>query len=680
MGLKSMSLKVKLIGGFVIVALTTLIVGGIGLWSVGRLQTTINFTATDEIPGTVSLLSAQIQLQNIRGNIRGIVIPGIDWEFRRTQYRNIRSARDTFDYEWDAYTSTTRSVEAQRLSENFIQIRETWSAANERILEMAEEYDVMAVRDPNAWLAETRLFEIAHEQLKSSIFQFIYHGEQFTQSDDYTTTAFSKWLNEMESVNPEIMRLVRGAGESQRLMYGALQNILRSMNNGNRSSAVNTYQNDFLPAFAQTSGIISEMQSLFTPAAVLLNRKQDQLEDVIYPLQVEANGVLAQLVELNNLNMERRMETAQRDSRFATVLTVIGMVAGFAVALALGFSLALAICRALNKIIDGLSSGSEQVSSAANQVSASSQQMAEGANEQASSLEEVSSSLEESSSMVKQNADNAAQANHLMEETKKRVKQGDDSIKNVSSAIGAIKESSDQTAKIVKTIDEIAFQTNLLALNAAVEAARAGDAGKGFAVVAEEVRNLAQRSAEAAKNTSALIEESQKAADQGVTVSTEAAEAIQTISEGAIKVAGIISEIAAASKEQAQGIDQINTAVAQMDQVTQGNAANAEESASASEELSAQSRELNEMVRELVALVTGAAENQTGIRTSPRMTSERNVTSGISYRNEHSQTSYQGLEDRRSAKKSLAHKFGKEQKVVNPEQILPLDDDDLSQF
>jgi methyl-accepting chemotaxis protein len=226
------------------------------------------------------------------------------------------------------------------------------------------------------------------------------------------------------------------------------------------------------------------------------------------------------------------------------------------------------------------------------------------------------------SSMTKQNADNAQQANTLATEARKAADTGTESMARMNGAIEEIQKSSDETAKIIKVIDEIAFQTNLLALNAAVEAARAGEAGKGFAVVAEEVRNLAMRSAEAAKNTANMIEESVKNSKNGVDIANEVAKVLDEIVSGIGKTTDLVSEIAAASQEQAQGIDQVNTAMAQMDKVTQQNAANAEESASASEELSAQAESMNQVVGELAALVGGRAA------TRQRQTSSRSPSSG----------------------------------------------------
>ncbi len=300
---------------------------------------------------------------------------------------------------------------------------------------------------------------------------------------------------------------------------------------------------------------------------------------------------------------------------FAARQAIIFMI-GVVLAIAMGTTVAVAllitrsITKPVNRIIAALGEGSEQVAAASGQVSAASQSLAEGATEQAAGLEETSSSLEEMSSMTKQNADNAQQANMLAAEAKRAATTGAESMSRMNVAIEAIQKSSDETAKIIKVIDEIAFQTNLLALNAAVEAARAGEAGKGFAVVAEEVRNLAMRSAEAAKNTASMIEQSVKNSKNGVDIANEVGKALEQIVQSVGKTTDLVGEIAAASQEQAQGIDQVNTAVSQMDKVTQQNAANAEESASASEELSAQAESMKEVVAQLVTLVGGARSHK----------------------------------------------------------------------
>jgi len=309
------------------------------------------------------------------------------------------------------------------------------------------------------------------------------------------------------------------------------------------------------------------------------------------------------------------LDQANRQANAAVVASIqssylkIGVTLGIAAILVLGLTTAIArrLTRTIRAVVGQLRQATGEVTAASSQVSQSSQSLAEGATEQAAGLQETSSSLEEMSAMTKQNADNAQQANVLATDAKRAAGTGAESMSRMNAAIHEIQRSSDETAKIIKVIDEIAFQTNLLALNAAVEAARAGEAGKGFAVVAEEVRNLAMRSAEAAKDTAGMIEESVKNSRNGVDIAGEVAKVLDEIVQSVGKTTDLVSEIAAASQEQAQGIDQLNTAVAQMDKVTQQNAANAQESASASAELNAQAESVKGVVDQLVSLVEGSS-------------------------------------------------------------------------
>jgi methyl-accepting chemotaxis protein len=275
-------------------------------------------------------------------------------------------------------------------------------------------------------------------------------------------------------------------------------------------------------------------------------------------------------------------------------------------AFALGFIISTSLSRTIAQVVEELDAASGQTLSASQQVSQSSQALAQGSNEQAASLEEASSTLEEIAQMTRQTSENTRKAESFAEAAQTAAAAGTQEMEQMRGRIGAIKDSSDKTAKIVKTIDEIAFQTNLLALNAAVEAARAGDAGRGFAVVAEEVRNLAQRSAQAAKETSALIEESQQRASEGVDASSKMSERLGQISKGVQDLNTLMRDVAQASGQQSQGVDQINGAVTQMEQVTQSNAAGAEETAAAAEELSAQADSTASIVGRLSAVVFGA--------------------------------------------------------------------------
>lgn len=312
----------------------------------------------------------------------------------------------------------------------------------------------------------------------------------------------------------------------------------------------------------------------------------------------------------------------------------------------------------LTQMIDKLSISTASVRDSANQVGSESTNLASGATEQAASLQEIAASIEEVSSIVEQNADNAQHASKMVASLKSLSTSGVAYMEEMATAIKDIKKAADETAEIVKTIDDIAFQTNLLALNAAVEAARAGEAGKGFAVVAEEVRKLAQHSADAAKNTSSRIQKSKELADNGVNVSNTVDKSLREINDSSTKANDLVNEIASASVEQATGLKQVNTAVTMLDQVTQQNAASAEESAAASQDLQSQSDNLNQVVSELSIMVTGhsSAESTNHKPSKPE-----------------------------NSKKSAPKRDAKKKHIENaasltPEQAIPLDDSDFQSF
>jgi methyl-accepting chemotaxis protein len=343
-----------------------------------------------------------------------------------------------------------------------------------------------------------------------------------------------------------------------------------------------------------------------------------QLEEFDGPLYRVIDPVTAKISELVDLQLrvareeyDAGAERYQQARRLIAWMLGLGALCGLILAGLTARSTAGLLSR-IREVICSLSEASGQTAGAARQVSLSSQTLAQGASEQAASLEETSSSLEEMTSMVRRNADNAQKAKATAIEARQFADTGSGQMKTLLASMEAIKASSDEITKILKSIDGIAFQTNILALNAAVEAARAGEAGAGFAVVADEVRSLAQRCAAAARETAVKIEDSVRKSQQGAQLSSGVAASFDEIQTRVFQLDQLVGEIAAASQEQSQGLSQVNTAVSLMDQGTQSNAASAQESAAASEELSAQAGLLMEVVADLQQLVGGASHSQPG--------------------------------------------------------------------
>ncbi len=378
-----------------------------------------------------------------------------------------------------------------------------------------------------------------------------------------------------------------------------VRQVTRDPRNIEHLEKIDAAASAYKTAMAELSSNWSALEELHVKRGLALEGVQDLAEST-------ATAGIAHAGQTGN--------EAASDLSFASWVMIVGLASTLVIGVILAVSITLSTTRPIKRTVQGLSEGAMQVAAASGQVASTSRQLAEGSSQQAAAIEETSSSLEEMAAMTRQNAENAGQANQLMVEANQIVEGANRAMVELTRSMSEIATASEETQKIIKTIDEIAFQTNLLALNAAVEAARAGEAGTGFAVVAEEVRNLALRASEAAKSTANLIENTVRKTKDGVDLVDDTYREFDRVLTIVAKSGEFVGEIAAASREQAQGIAQVNKAVSEMDKVTQNNAAGAEESASASEEMNAQAEQMREFVIELNALVEGEAGKETPIQ------------------------------------------------------------------
>ncbi len=496
--MNSLKLSVKLIGGFLAVALLTLVVGGVGYWGVTRLVTHLAEVGEVRLPSIAALDVINEAQTAIKAAERTMLLPGLDARALADQKERLQKAWARVDKAWKTYEPLPQSKEEEVKWKLFEPAWETWKKDHERVIALVDD----------------------------------------------SQKAGDKAL----------------IAKAQELSLGAAA-------------------------------------ASFTVAEILMG----------------------EVLDINLAIGEESKKSSKTDAAFAKTVAAVATLLGLVVAVTLGVYLGISVSRPIKAVAELLSAGADQTASAAGQVSSASQSLAEGASEQAASLEETSSSLEEMSSMTIRNTETAEKVKGLATQARQAGDTGAADMKEMIVAMEAIKTSSADIAKIIKTIDEIAFQTNILALNAAVEAARAGEAGMGFAVVADEVRNLAQRCAQAAKETAAKIEDAVQKSANGAEISTKVAKSLEEIITKARQVDELAGEVAAASKEQSQGIVQVGKAVTEMDKVTQGNAANAEESASAAEELNAQADSLKDAVQNLLALVDGQGTGRTQTTSSAAM-------------------------------------------------------------
>lgn len=606
---KDLKLSTKLIGGFIIVALIIAVVGVIGLYGLRIMGSSFDIAMEEQYPIADASMESMIALISGR-DLMGEFLLNEDSD-------RLKEAEISFNKSISDFDKHARYI------------IENGSPELKKLVQKADEYHGIFQENSVELMEHQRLHIDAEAKADTAMSEFDQHADELKE-------LLGNYEQELTSVTP-IDEKVDASMEAKTIMMEqvALAEEYMSLDTLEETKSIRDKFKEKDAEFDAleellTENIKKEHQD-FGELAVTLFTQHD--EALIMLAETKKHMALVdEFSEKADLEMDKAEELAGRNMDQAMALadkaaitanrSIIGItIAGFIFGILLGLFLSRSISKSLNRVIESLSEGANQVTCASGQVSSSSQSLAECTSEQAAAIEEISASLEEMSSMSRQNADNTNQANSLMTEARQIVASAGESMKLMTRSMEEISTAGQEIGKIIKTIDEIAFQTNLLALNAAVEAARAGEAGQGFAVVADEVRNLAQRAADAAKNTSELIEGTIKKIDQGSQLVKTADQGFTEVAANAGKVGELVGEVAAASREQTQGIDQVNHTIAQMDKNIQGNAANAEESAAASEQLNAQAESMNLTVVELLMLI-GGTKGQSAPRTPSALTSK----------------------------------------------------------
>ncbi len=457
---------------------------------------------------------------------------------------------------------------------------------------------------------EKVLFEIEHikgihYKLVANVSKAIFTKTVFDGGDDPAQCYLGNWINRYKSNNAGINEALNSLSPSHTLLHHAVKKIKTLLSEGNTEAAVNTHIRELTPASEEIMkhfDIIKEEADKAGKIFVLMN---EQAMEKSYSKQIEALPLLDKLVEVNAKEIRNAKKIAEEEAARDKMIAVFGMLLGAITALSLGIYLSLSISRPVNRIVEGLFQGAEQVVDAATQIASASQSLAEGASEQAAAVEQTSASISEMVGSALKNAEDSDQTNLSMSQASQAVENAELSINHLSDSMEKISQASASTQKIIKTIDEIAFQTNLLALNSAVEAARAGEAGAGFAVVASEIRSLAMRSAEAARTTAELIDGTVRQIHAGEDIVSDVRDIFENISSRAKDVSRSVSDIAISSKALAEGVGFVNQAITDVNVVIHQNAANAQQCAATSEEMSAQAEVMKQFAAELLVLVKG---------------------------------------------------------------------------
>jgi len=606
--MKDMTLGAKIMMGFGIVLTIMLILGGIGVVNMNTAKNNAEAMANERVPQVDVSYKVADEANMMRYGVRGFAYTENlnDLKSAKENIANLKNALALAKQHAAKYNLQVLKAEEEKASkalEGYLSSLERSEKLQTQRVELRKAMNENAtefVKNITTYLEAQE--EIAISDVKSGA------GTERILERITKLTEMNDLLNIGNTVRIEVQR-----AQAQRNTEGLAKAIKRFPD-------LYKHADDILKTTRQQVNIdlinaIKKSAQNYEKAveAFIDNANTEASEN---KLRVELGGDIIEAASASmGVGIKRTVEDSNNSLNSLTTATTT-MIIGLIVALIIGIVAALGIIRSITRptieAVRTIAEANNQVVAASDQIAASSQSLAEGASEQASSVEEVSATVEESTATNNQNAENGREADNLARAAHEAAKTGNHKIQDLMTAMEKITDSSQRIAKIIKTIDEIAFQTNLLALNAAVEAARAGEHGLGFAVVADEVKNLAQRSADAAKETAGIIEEAIEEIKNGNQIAKDTNESFAEILDKAKKTSDLIGEISASIKEQAEGMNQIATAMGQIDQVTQQNAANSEEAAAAAEELNAQALAMMQSTREIAKIVGFDIEREVG--------------------------------------------------------------------
>lgn len=617
--MKNFKLMTKLIGGFMIVAMITLAVGGTGWYSISSLTKSVNELGNVRMPSVMYLLEAQTNSNAIGAVNIKLLNPALPLEERRALYDEVAQLRKQYGGLLKAYIALPQSEEEKVIWDRLKAAIADWKVENNKFFEMSRQLDSSGITNPDRFLQNAEHYNDEVHSVFGNISAMLLSDVPYSKSLDVKDSDTYKWASGSRSANSEVAAVQSELNDRLVVFYEKSEKVRSTYKSGLHAEAKRLFTSELLPVATDVEKNIKELVAIGLEVDGLHEEMNALALGKATQMQGVANDVFQELVDTNKRIAESAKDAAIAQGENGSTITIIGMVAGTVIGLVLGLIIATGIIGPVRKavelavalskgdlnssidvhqkdeigqlaqalqnmtnklrgVVSSVKTGAENVSTGSTELASSSGSLSQGATEQAASIEEVSSSMEEMSANIRQNAENAKETEHMAVKAAEDTEEGGNAV---TQTVEAMKE----IAEKISIVEEIARQTNLLALNAAIEAARAGEHGKGFAVVAAEVRKLAERSGAAAAEISELSSSSVEVAEQAGTMLTNIVPDIKRTAE-------LVQEIAAASNEQNEGAEQINRAIQQLDQVVQQNASASEEMASTSEELSSQAQVL----------------------------------------------------------------------------------------